>query len=169
METIRNILGYLLGLLVFVCGVPALMWLVSGRGCAYWPSCGAQWVVALLLAVAGIALSIYSIVYMKRVGKGNPFDAYNNELAPRTRHLMTQGPYHFSRNPMLLGIYVFDIGVLLFLLSWLSVLVFVAEVILLTIQVGFEEKRLETDFGQEYLNYKCRTGKYLTLKTHKTI
>ncbi|MCR5424414.1 MAG: isoprenylcysteine carboxylmethyltransferase family protein [Bacteroidales bacterium] len=169
METIRSILGYLLGLLVFVCGVPALMWWVSGRECPYLPASGAQWIVAVVLAVAGLSLSVYSIVYMKKVGKGNPFDACNNEIAPRTKHLMTGGPYRFSRNPMLSGIYLYDIGVLVFLLSWPAALVFVAEVALLTIQVGFEEKRLEADFGQEYLDYKHHIGKYITLrKTRKT-
>ena len=28
----KHFLGYLLGLLIFVIGIPALMWLVSGRG-----------------------------------------------------------------------------------------------------------------------------------------
>ena len=164
MEKIRNIFGYLLGSLVFVCGIPALMWLVSGRGWLYWPSCKIQAVFAIILMVVGLALSVYSIVYMKKVGKGNPFDAYNNELAPRTKHLMTDGPYSFSRNPMLLGIYLYDIGILLFLFSLLPFLVFVVEVLLLTIQTKFEEKRLEADFGQEYIDYKKRTGKYLTIK-----
>lgn len=163
MELIRNIFGYLLGMLVFVCGIPALMWLVSGRGWPYWPSCITQSVFALLLVIIGLTLSIYSIIYMKKVGKGNPFDAYNNELAPRTKHLMTDGPYKFSRNPMLLGIYIYDIGVLLFLFSLLPILVFAVEVLLLTLQTHSEEKRLEADFGQEYLDYKKRTGKYLTI------
>ena len=164
MEKIRNIFGYLFGLLVFICGIPALMWLVSGRGWPYWPSSKIQCAFALLLMAVGLALSIYSIIYMKKVGKGNPFDAYNNELAPRTKNLMTDGPYSFSRNPMLLGIYVYDIGVLLFLSTFLPILVFLAEVVLLTIQTKFEEKRLEADFGQEYLDYKKRIGKYLTIK-----
>lgn len=30
---------------------------------------------------------------MKHVGKGNPFDAMGHEVAPRTKHLMTDGPY----------------------------------------------------------------------------
>ena len=42
--------------------------------------------------IPGLSLSIWSIVHMKRVGEGNPFDAYNHEVAPRTKHLMTDGP-----------------------------------------------------------------------------
>ena len=115
-----HIFGYLLGLLIFVIGIPALMWLVSGRPWPYAPDSAVLCVVSLILAVCGLALSIYSIIYMRLVGKGNPFDAYGHEVAPRTKHLMTNGPYRLCRNPM----------------------------------------RLEKDFGQEYLDYKKRVGRY---------
>ena len=155
-----HIFGYLLGLLIFVIGIPALMWWVSGRPWPYVPDAVIQCVIAGLLMVGGLALSIYSIVYMRIVGKGNPFDAYNHEVAPRTKHLMTEGPYRLCRNPMLVGIYLYDIGLLVWLWSYLPLLVFVGEVVLLTMQVESEEKRLEQDFGQEYLDYKCRVGRY---------
>ena len=111
--------------------------------------------------LSGLALSIWSIVHMNKVGEGNPLDAYNHEIAPRTKHLMTDGPYHFSRNPMLLGVYLYDIGVLVWLWSWWPLLVFAAEVVLLTLQVRSEEKRLEADFGEEYLEYKRNVSRYL--------
>ena len=155
-----NIFGYLLGLLIFVIGIPALMWLVSGRPWLYVPDSVVQCVIAALLAVCGLVLSIYSIVYMRIVGKGNPFDAYGHEVAPRTKHLMTEGPYRLCRNPMLVGIYIYDVGVLVWLWSTLPLLIFLVEVILLTLQVDSEEKRLEKDFGQEYLDYKKRVGRY---------
>ena len=155
-----HILGYLLGLLIFVIGIPALMWLVSGRPWLYAPDSTLHGVISVLLAICGLALSIYSIVYMRVVGKGNPFDAYGHEVAPRTIHLMTEGPYSLCRNPMLVGIYIYDVGVLVWLWSVLPLIVFLVEVILLTLQVRSEEKRLENDFGQEYLDYKKRVGRY---------
>ena len=155
-----HLLGYLLGLLIFVIGIPALMWWASGRPWPYVPDLVIRCAVAALLAVTGLALSIYSIVYMRVVGKGNPFDAYNHEVAPRTRHLMTEGPYSLCRNPMLVGIYLYDIGILVWLWSALPLLVFLVEVFLLTLQVRSEEKRLEQDFGQEYLDYKQCVGRY---------
>ena len=155
-----HIFGYLLGLLIFVIGIPALMWLVSGRPWPYAPDSAVLCVVSLILAVCGLALSIYSIIYMRLVGKGNPFDAYGHEVAPRTKHLMTSGPYRLCRNPMLVGIYIYDAGVLVWLWSVLPLLIVLAEVILLTLQVGSEEKRLEKDFGREYLDYKKRVGRY---------
>ena len=156
----RHFFGYFLGLLIFVIGIPALMWLASGQPWLYTPDSSVQCVVAILFLTCGLALSIYSIVYMRIVGKGNPFDAYGHEVAPRTRHLMTDGPYHLCRNPMLLGIYIYDLGVLVWLWSPLPLIIVLAEVILLTLQVRSEEKRLEKDFGQEYLDYKTCVGRY---------
>ena len=155
-----HIFGYILGLLVFVIAIPALMWLVSGRPWPYVPDPVVLCIFGVLFAICGLALSIYSIVYMRIVGKGNPFDAYGHEIAPRTINLMTNGPYSLCRNPMLVGIYLYDIGVLVWLWSVLPLLVFFVEVILLTLQVQSEEKRLEKDFGQDYLEYKKRVGRY---------
>ena len=159
----RNFIGYTLGFLVFVAGIPALMCWAAGRSLFWVPSL-APAVLAVCLIIPGLAMSIWSIVYMKKVGEGNPFDAYNHEVAPRTRHLMTGGPYAFSRNPMLLGIYIYDIGVMLWLWSAWPLLVFALEVLLLTLQVRAEEKRLEKDFGQEYLAYKNRVARYFRIR-----
>ena len=158
-----HIFGYLLGLVIFVIGIPALMWLVSDRAWPYVPDSVVLCVIGVLFAVCGLVLSIYSIIYMRIVGKGNPFDAYGHELAPRTMNLMTGGPYGLCRNPMLVGIYLYDIGVLVWLWSALPLLIFLVEVILLTIQVHSEEKRLEKDFGKDYLDYKKRVGRYCTI------
>ena len=162
-SVVTHFFGYLLGLLIFVIGIPALMWLVSGRPWPYVPDSAIRCTVSLVLAVCGLALSIYSIVYMRIVGKGNPFDAYGHEVAPRTRHLMTSGPYHLCRNPMLAGIYIYDAGVLLWLWAAQPLLIFLVEVIFLTLQVRSEEKRLEKDFGKDYLDYKKRVGRYFPL------
>ena len=158
-----HIFGYLLGLVIFVIGIPALMWLVSDRAWPYVPDSVVLCVIGVLFAVCGLALSIYSIIYMRIVGKGNPFDAYGHELAPRTMNLMTGGPYSLCRNPMLVGIYLYDAGILVWLWSVLPLFIFLVEVILLTLQVKSEEKRLEKDFGQDYLEYKKRVGRYFTL------
>lgn len=101
---------------------------------------------------------------MKRVGKRNPFDAMGHEVAPRTRHLMTEGPYRLSRNPMLSGTYLYYIGVLIALWNGWSLLVFIIVAGLMTLQVRSEERRLEADFGDDYLEYKKRTGRFITFK-----
>ena len=109
-----HVFGYLLGLLIFVIGIPALMWLVSGRPWIYVPESTLLYIVSIILAVYGLTLSIY----------------------------------------------IYDAGVLVWLWSALPLLIVLAEVILLTLQVRSEEKRLAQDFGQEYLDYKNRVGRY---------
>ena len=155
----KQLIGYLLGFIIFIAGIPALMWWVAGMPAIADIPVGRVY-PAILLALIGLALSIWSIIYMKCVGKGNPFDAMGYEVAPRTRHLMTDGPYRMSRNPMLSGTYLYYIGVLVALWNWWALLVVAIVAIVMTIQVRSEEKRLEADFGQEYLDYKKRTGRF---------
>ena len=159
----KQILGYFLGFAIFIAGIPAMMWWVAGLPARaeipYWRLCAAG-----LFAVCGLALSIWSIVHMKRVGKGNPFDAMGHEVAPRTQHLMTDGPYRLSRNPMLSGTYLYYLGIVLALWNGWALLVFAVVAALLSLQVRSEEKRLEADFGEEYLAYRKTTGRFFTLK-----
>ena len=159
----KQVLGYFLGFAIFIAGIPAVMWLVSGRP-AFADIPAGRLYLSALIAVAGLSLSVWSIIYMKRVGKGNPFDAMGHEVAPRTRHLMTDGPYKLSRNPMLSGTYLYYVGAVVALWTWWALLVFASVAGLMKLQVRSEEKRLEADFGEEYLEYKKRTGRFITLK-----
>ena len=108
----------------------------------------------------GLSLSVWSIVYMRQKGDGNPMDAFGHELAPRTRHLMTDGPYRLSRNPMLSGSFLYLIGFCLWLWAWQALLVFILYVAVMMLQVRSEECRLRRDFGSEYDDYCRRTGRF---------
>ena len=159
MDKIKETFGYALGFVLFVVLLPTVMWLCSGL-----PSLATanvvNIVIAACLAVTGLALSIWAIVYMRRVGDGNPMDAFGHEVAPRTRHLMTDGPYRLCRNPMLTGVFVYLIGCCVLLWSWQSVAVFVVFVVVMLIQVRTEEQRLRRDFGDEYEAYCRRTRRF---------
>lgn len=159
MRKLREIAGYTLGGMMFVLLIPTLMWWVSGM-----PDLTAalvlRKVVALVLSVLGLSLSVWSIVYMRCKGDGNPMDAFGHEVAPRTKHLMTEGPYRLSRNPMLTGSFVYYVGVCVWLWTWQALLVFVAFVIIMLLQVRSEEKRLRRDFGEEYEAYCKRVGRF---------
>ena len=155
----KQILGYFLGFAIFIAGIPALMWCVAGAPCIDSIPL-VRLIIAAVVAIFGLGVAVWSIVYMRLVGKGNPFDAMGHEVAPRTRHLMTQGPYRYSRNPMLSGTYLYYIGVLVALWSWWPVQIFAVVAALMMFQVRSEEQRLEADFGQEYLDYKKTTGRF---------
>ena len=171
----KEITGYVLGFLMFVLLVPFLMWLVSGMP-DLWviPMLkmvftgesglgalnGLRMALVVLFSVLGLSLSVWSIVYMRRKGDGNPMDAFGHEVAPRTKRLLTGGPYSLSRNPMLSGTFIYYAGVCLWLLTWQALLVFVVFIVIMSLQVRSEEKRLRQDFGEEYEAYCRKVGRF---------
>ena len=159
MKKQKELLGYALGGVLFVFIIPTLMWLAS-RMPNPLDAPLARLIVAIVLAVLGLSLSIWSIIYMRRKGDGNPMDAFGHEVAPRTKHLMTEGPYRLSRNPMLTGSFVYFAGVCVWLWTWQALLVYVAFIVIMLLQVRSEEKRLCRDFGEEYEAYCRRTGRF---------
>lgn len=58
--------GYLLGFVIFIAGIPTLMWWAAGM-----PQIADISLIRMLcasaLCLAGLALSVWSIIYMKRV------------------------------------------------------------------------------------------------------
>ena len=159
MKLLRETLGYLLGGILFVGAMPALMWLASGMPPVVHIGALRASVTGVLI-LGGLAMSIWAIVYMRRKGDGNPMDAFGHEVAPRTRHLMTDGPYRLSRNPMLTGSFLYLAGFCVWLWSWQAAALFVAFVVVMLFQVRSEEKRLRRDFGDEYEAYCRRTGRF---------
>lgn len=159
MKIFKEIFAYTLGGVLFVGLIPFLMWLCSGRpdlpAASLW-----RIVTSNLLIVIGLALSIWSIIYMRRKGEGNPLDAFGHEVAPRTKHLMTDGPYRLSRNPMLSGIFIYLTSVCLWLWSWQAVAFFILFIVIMAVQVHTEETRLRRDFGEEYEAYCRKTGRF---------
>ena len=160
MKTLKEIFGYLLGGVLFVGLVPSIMWIASGRP-ELFPAETLRLVIGAILAIDGLAISVWSIVYMRYKGNGNPMDAFGHEVAPRTKHLMTDGPYRLSRNPMLTGTFVYLIGICTWLWTWQALAVFAIFVVIMLVQVRTEESRLRRDFGEEYENYCSRTGRFL--------
>ena len=159
MKILREIFGYLLGGVVFVGAMPAVMWLLSGMPPIEHIGALRASITGLLM-IGGLAMSIWAIVYMRRKGDGNPMDAFNHEVAPRTKHLMTDGPYRLSRNPMLTGIFLYLIGCIVWLGTWQAAAFFVVFVLIMLLQVRSEEKRLRRDFGEEYETYCQNTGRF---------
>ena len=156
----KEIAGYVLGGVMFVVLLPTIMWLASGM-----PNMAVHigmWraVCTGLLIIGGLSLSIWTIVYMKTRGKGNPMDAFGKEIGPRTQLLMTDGPYRLNRNPMLTGTLTYLAGWIMWLWTWQAVLVWAIFFAIMFVQVLTEEKRLRKDFGKEYDEYCKRTRRF---------
>ena len=156
---IKNVLGLLLGFLLFVVLIPVLMWLASGMP-QLLPASPFRLFVVCLIAIVGLALSIWTIIYMHRQGKGNPMDAFGHELAPRTQCLMTRGPYRINRNPMLTGTLIYLVAPIVWIFTWQAVVVWAVFFVIMFVQVLSEEKRLLRDFGDDYRDYCRRTRRF---------
>ncbi len=159
MKQLREILGYVLGGVLFVGLMPTVMLLASGMPPIAHIGAWRATIIGLLI-IGGLSLSVWTIVYMKRRGKGNPMDAFGHEVAPRTQHLMTDGPYRINRNPMLSGTLLYLAGFVLWLWTWQAALVWVAFLVVMLVQVISEERRLQRDFGEEYEAYRRRTRRF---------
>lgn len=151
----REAFGYVVGFALFIIAIPAVMWLLSGRP---FPNPGTGLVrglIALILIVLGLALAIWSIVHMKVVGQGNPFDPFDHPVAARTSKLLTTGPYALCRNPMAAGTHLYFIGLLVMLWAPWPLLLWALVIVAHTLQIRSEERRLLRDFGEEYEAYRA--------------
>ena len=111
--------------------------------------------LGLVPLLAGIALSVTGARLFARLGTGiKPF-------SPAT-HLVTTGPYRFTRNPMYLGLVMSLIGVAAMLgtlTPWLVVPAFAWWIGRRFI--AQEETMLEERFGEEYVKFKARVRRWI--------
>lgn len=76
--------------------------------------------------------------------------------------LITDGPYHYSRNPLYLTLALAQITVAFWLDTlWILLLTPVTMLIISRYAVAREERYLEHRFGQSYLDYKRRVRRWL--------
>jgi protein-S-isoprenylcysteine O-methyltransferase Ste14 len=104
--------------------------------------------VALLLA--GRALALKSALTIRR----------DNDQA-ESFHLHTTGPFRWSRNPGLIGMYAFVAGLWLIAPSTAMLAGILVYVVHMDIRVRMEEDFLGNRFGPAYAEYRSRTGRYL--------
>jgi protein-S-isoprenylcysteine O-methyltransferase Ste14 len=113
-------------------------------------------IIGYILLIPGAILWIWTAVLFF-MARGTPVP-----INP-PQELVTTGIYSFSRNPMMTGIYLVFFGVGLISGSLALTFIFTPLfIILMTIYVKkVEEKELEIQFGQQYLDYKKKVGMYL--------
>lgn len=155
-ELTRYILGYIIGISVFFVAIPWGLYLlaqVQPVGIVENPA--VRWVFAVPLFVAGIVFVMWSNAELLRIGKGGPADGFNVVVSPRTKHLVTTGPYKYTRNPMVFGALSTYFAVALYLNSAADLVALIIFTYFVRIYLRLtEEKRLEQDFGDEYREYK---------------
>lgn len=105
---------------------------------------------AAVLIVAGRAITLISVLTLRGAG-------------PRAagRGLASQGLFAYSRNPGLVGMYVFASGLWLSTPSLAMLAGLLVYVVYMDFKVRMEEDYLENTFGDEYRAYVRRTRRYL--------
>jgi protein-S-isoprenylcysteine O-methyltransferase Ste14 len=108
-----------------------------------------------ILLLGGLALVASARLLFRRTGQSPvPWKP--------TPALIANGPYRFTRNPMYVGVTVFEIGLGIALDdAWISLLALAALVAVHFIAVRPEEAYLLEKFGEGYASYRRRVRRYL--------
>lgn len=114
-------------------------------------------VLALPVFIPGLPFMIWSNVFLFKIGRGGPAEGFNVAVSPPTKHLVVDGPYRFSRNPMVFGAFAVYTSIGLFFLSPACLVVLTAFLFAARAYLRrFEETRLLLDFGDAYAIYRAR-------------
>jgi protein-S-isoprenylcysteine O-methyltransferase Ste14 len=141
---------------IIVLFIFASIWLDKWITCLHFSS--TLWSLALgwVILIIGWLIMFWPVIaFFRTRGTPVPFDP-----PPK---LITNGLYAYIRNPMLLGMFIFMVG-LGILLGSLS-LIFIFTPLFIVINVlyikAIEEKEMEKKFGTEYVEYKKRVPMFI--------
>jgi len=159
----RSLLAFLPAAFLFLFLIPILSisLSVSLDGCFQWTEVNLKPFllripVAAPLLFTGSYLALSSVVYLYRIGEGYPWgDARKSD---ETKTLVTEGPYRYTRNPMVLG-YTLILSSLGILIGSVTMTLIIPSIILTIVSIWIklkEEPALERRFGEAYLDYKRR-------------
>lgn len=114
-------------------------------------------ILGFILILFGFLLGFWCFVLFWVKGKGTPLFLYP------PKELVTEGPYQFSRNPMMLGAWLIYGGEVLILKSLALLIFFLLFVIPISILwvIKYEEPYLERTFKERYLTYKTKVRRWV--------
>lgn len=142
------IIGVLAGVTIWICQVFLQEWTVS-------------WVFLEFMAYAFIIVGI--LIELASVSRFIRAKTTINPLNPaRSSKLVTSGMYHYSRNPMYLGMFSILLGIAFWFknpLGFLPLIPFVWYIT--TFQIKPEERILLRIFGNEYKAYQKHVRRWL--------
>lgn len=121
------------------------------------PARGTTWalILGILIAVGAVAIAVWGSLTFRRAGTNV------NPTKPALT-IVDGGPYRFTRNPMYLGMVLFQFG--LALAASLDWSLFLMPVLLAVLHYGVvlrEESYLSAKFGAPYLALLARTRRWL--------
>lgn len=98
----------------------------------------------------------YILLYVNRIGLEDrePFHIPSS--------LALTGPYKFSRNPIYFGVILMVFGVFVLIQSLTVLMIDIALFFLFRFSfIRWEEKKLEEEFGQDYLDFKQKVRRWI--------
>jgi protein-S-isoprenylcysteine O-methyltransferase Ste14 len=105
---------------------------------------------AIAFMISGLLMVALSMPFLGR-------QSFGGEI----KGLRTSGLYHYSRNPQLVGGFLFIVGYALLWPSWMGLLWASLWVVIAHLMVQCEEEHLENVYGGEFRAYRARTPRYL--------
>jgi protein-S-isoprenylcysteine O-methyltransferase Ste14 len=108
-----------------------------------------------LLVFSGLALNISALRTLRRA---------NTTMRPDrpSDHLVTSGPFSFTRNPIYLGNTMLTIGIGLVTESlWFLLFALCAAFATQKLAIEGEERHLEAKFGKKYRDYRARIRRWI--------
>lgn len=132
-------------------------WLDGVLGFQKFPPFPVNLLVGIAVLLFGLLMGIKSTRLLFFFGKGLPWGEVDKR--DQSKALVTTGLYALCRNPMTLGYTLLPLGMGIMFQSPTMELIVPAAVLLVTASIIKlrEEPRLESRFGEEYLEYKRRT------------
>jgi len=106
--------------------------------------------------IAGLGLSVLSLINLgssTRLGLPSEITTFK-----------TNGLYKYSRNPMYVGFNFLTIASMLYV--WHIIILFLGlySIIIYHFIILGEERFMESRFGEEYINYKQKVRRYISMK-----
>ncbi|WP_027525869.1 isoprenylcysteine carboxylmethyltransferase family protein [Bradyrhizobium sp. Ec3.3] len=119
------------------------------------PLSGILFVLGWLMIAAFVALNISAIRAMRRAGTTVRPDR-------GTDHLVTDGPFSFTRNPLYLAGTMLVLGIgLVSGIVWFLLLAILAAFAVQKLAIEREERHLQARFGETYLDYAARVRRWI--------
>ena len=138
-----------------VIGIP---WLIVGNGIWTAGEFSLIKALAVFLFITGLVLGFLS---QRSVYKREQWTTQKTPLE-EPNELVIQGFNRYTRNPMMVGLYLMLLGEVLFFGSW-ALFYFLAFVVMgsTAVIVFVEEPRLEKKFGNDYRKYKKEVSRFI--------
>lgn len=110
--------------------------------------------IGFTVGIIGLCLCLYAQVKMGQSWRVGIDENIKTDL-------ITTGLYKIIRNPTYLGLFILNIGLWLIWPTWTIFILNVLFIYTLEILVRCEEDYLEKVYGEEYIEYKDRTKRYI--------